>query len=64
MASIGALVGFDETGRFEEAARLGILPGVVAHEFQATFMALILRDQQPQVCYAHITTKQQLTCSS
>jgi hypothetical protein len=50
MASIGALVGHDETSRFEEATRLGILPGY--SEFQAVFMALIPREQQPKVSYA------------
>jgi hypothetical protein len=64
MASFGALVGLDETNRFEEAARLGILPGAVEHDFKAVFMRLIPKDQQPQVSHAHITTKQQLTCSS
>jgi hypothetical protein len=49
MASIGALVGHDETSRFEEATRLGILPGY--GQFQGVFMALIPRDQKPNVGY-------------
>jgi hypothetical protein len=51
MASIGALVGYDETSHYEEAAHLGILPGVAELEFQAVFMNLIPRDQQPQVSW-------------
>jgi hypothetical protein len=50
MASIGALVGHDETSRFEEATRLGILPGY--GQFQAVFMALIPRKQKPNVGYS------------
>ncbi|KIM72614.1 hypothetical protein PILCRDRAFT_15963, partial [Piloderma croceum F 1598] len=46
MASIGALVGHDETSRFEEATRLGILPGY--GQFQAVF-TLIPREQQPKL---------------
>lgn len=50
MASIGALVGHDETSRFEEATRLGILPGY--GQYQAVFMALIPREQKPNVGYS------------
>jgi len=52
MASIGALVGRDETSRFEEATRLGILPGY--GQFQAVFMALIPREQHPKLLASRV----------
>jgi len=52
MASIGALVGRDETSRFEEATRLGILPGY--GQFQGVFMALIPREQQPRLLASRV----------
>jgi len=52
MASIGAIVGRDETSRFEEATRLGILPGY--GQFQAFFMALIPREQQPKLLASRV----------
>jgi len=58
MASIGALVGHDETSRFEEATRLGILPGY--GEFQAVFMAMIPREQAPQLLASRVLAIQQL----
>jgi hypothetical protein len=49
MASIGALVGRDETGRYEEATQLGILPGY--GEFQVVFMSLIPRDHPAEASH-------------
>jgi len=60
MASIGALVGHDETSRFEEATRLGILPGY--GEFQAVFMAMIPREQAPQVSHAQNLSRPNFHC--
>jgi hypothetical protein len=47
MASIGALVGHDETGSYREATHLGILPDDL--RYKVVFMALIPRDQPLQV---------------